>query len=169
MEKKMTYLSQEEIQSLLDKEDLSENKNHCINLAVNLIQQKLEKHYQLKSQIEKGSRIVTLDDNYYTLGYDKDEITLGSRYTKYISENTILRTQMSSVIPSILRNYKKDGDKLYLCPGIVYRRDVKDKTHVGEPHQMDIWHLTKEKKNRNDLLELVSLIISVIENVTNKE
>ena len=165
----MTYLSQEEIQSLLNKEDLSENKNHCINLAVNLIKQKLETHYKIKSQIEKGSRIVTLDDNYYKLGYDKNEITLSSRYTKYLDENTILRTQMSSVIPSLLRNYKKDGDKLYLCPGIVYRRDVKDKTHVGEPHQMDIWHLTKTKKTRTDLLELVSLIISVIESVINKK
>ena len=157
------YLSPEDLQSLLDKEDLSENKNHCINLAVTLIQQKLEQHYKIKTQIEKGTRIVSLDDNYYTLGYDKNEITLSSRYTKYIDANTILRTQMSSVIPSVLRNYKHDGDKLYLCPGVVYRRDVKDKTHVGEPHQMDIWYLTKTKKTRTDLLELVSLIISVIE------
>jgi phenylalanyl-tRNA synthetase alpha chain len=76
---------------------------------------------------------------------------------------------MSSVIPSLLRNYKKDGNKLYLCPGIVYRRDVKDKTHVGEPHQMDIWYLTEENKNREDLLELVNIIIGVIEKVTSKK
>lgn len=165
----MTYLSKEEIQHLLNKEDLSENSEHCISLAVNLIKQKLENHYNIKAEIEKGSKIVSLEDNYYILGYDKDEITLSSRYTKYINENTILRTQMSSVIPSLMRNYKKDGNKLYLCPGIVYRRDVKDKTHVGEPHQMDVWYLTKEKKNRTDLLELVSLIIEVIENVTSKK
>ena len=165
----MTYLSNQEVQSLLQKEDLSENSHHCINLAINLIKTKLEDYYNISAQIEKGSKIVSLDDNYYTLGYDKNEITLGSRYTKYLNENTILRTQMSSVIPSLLRNYQKDGDKLYLCPGLVYRRDVKDKTHVGEPHQMDIWHLTKEKKNREDLLQLVSLIIEVIEQSTEKK
>lgn len=165
----MTYLSQQEVQSLLQKEDLSENTNHCIHLAVNIIKTKLENYYNIAANIEKGSKIVSLDDNYYTLGYNNNEITLGSRYTKYINENTILRTQMSSVIPSLLRNYQKDGNKLYLCPGLVYRRDVKDKTHVGEPHQMDIWHLTKEKKNREDLLQLVGLIIQVIEDLTEKK
>lgn len=165
----MTYLSQEEVQSLLDKEDLSENSKHCIGLAVALIKQKLENHYNITAQMEKGSKVVSLEDNYYILGYDKNEITLGSRYTKYINENTILRTQMSSAIPALLRSYQKDGNKLYLCPGIVYRRDVKDKTHVGEPHQMDIWYLTQEKKTREDLLELVSLIIGVIEKVLSKK
>lgn len=169
LEKKMTYLSKQEVDSLLIKEDLSENPHHCISIAVNLIKNKLENYYNLSANIEKGSKIVSLEDNYYTLGYDRNEITLGSRYTKYISENTILRTQMSSVIPSLLRNYQKDGDKLYLCPGLVYRRDVKDKTHVGEPHQMDIWCLTKQKKNRQDLLHLVGLIIKVIEDTTDKK
>lgn len=165
----MTYLSKEEVNSLLEKEDLSENSQHCIALAVELIKQKLENHYSINAQIEKGSKIVSLEDNYYILGYDKNEITLGSRYTKYINENTILRTQMSSAIPALLRNYQRDGNKLYLCPGIVYRRDVKDKTHVGEPHQMDIWYLTQEKKTREDLLELVSLIIGVMEKVLSKK
>lgn len=165
----MTYLSQKEVDSLLLKEDLSENPHHCISIAVNLIKNKLENYYNLSANIEKGSKLVSLDDNYYTLGYDRNEITLGSRYTKYINENTILRTQMSSVIPSLLRYYQKDGDKLYLCPGLVYRRDVKDKTHVGEPHQMDIWYLTKQKKNRQDLLHLVGLIIGVIEDTTDRK
>lgn len=165
----MTYLSNEELDNLLQKEDLSENQQHCIYLAIQLIKNKLETNYQLESQIERGSKIVSLEDNYYILGYDKKEITLSSRYTKYISENMILRTQMSSVIPSLLKQYKKDEDKLYLCPGIVYRRDVKDKTHVGEPHQMDIWYLTKKTQTRENLLELVELIIGVIEKVISKK
>lgn len=165
----MTYLSHEELDNLLQKEDLSDNQQHCIYLAIQLIKQKLESHYQLEAKIEKGSKIVSLEDNYYILGYDKNEITLGSRYTKYVSEDMILRTQMSSVIPSLLKQYQKDGDKLYLCPGIVYRRDVKDKTHVGEPHQMDIWYLTKKTQTREHLLELVELIISVIEKVISKK
>ena len=43
-----------------------------------------------------------------------------------------------------------------------YTEEIRDKTHVGEPHQLDVWYLTK-KKNRQDLLELVTLVISVIE------
>ena len=127
----MTYLLKKEVDYLLQKEDLSENHQHCIYLAIQLIKQRLETHYKIQSNLEKGSKIVSLEDNYYILGYDKNEVTLSGRYTKYVDENTILRTQMTSVIPSLLRNYKQDGNKLYLCPGIVYRRDVKDKTHVG--------------------------------------
>ncbi len=104
LEKKMTYLSKEEVNSLLEKEDLSENSQHCIALAVELIKQKLENHYSINAQIEKGSKIVSLEDNYYILGYDKNEITLGSRYTKYINEHTILRTQMSSSISLLVFN-----------------------------------------------------------------
>lgn len=165
----MNYLSKEEYNQLLNKEDLTENKKHCINLVIHKIQEVLENHYKVTSNIEKGCKVVSLDDNYYTLGYNKDEVTLGSRYTKYIDDNTILRTQMTSTIPSLLRNYQNDGDKLYLCPGIVYRRDVRDKTHVGEPHQMDIWYLTNKKQSRKDLLQLVQLIISIIDKYSGKK
>lgn len=165
----MKYISLEELNRLLEKEDLTKNKNHCIGLIVNILYKKLEDYYSIKPIIEYGDRVVTVEDNYYTLGYLKDEITLSERYTKYITENTMLRTQMSSVIPKLLRNYKKDGDKLYICPGIVYRRDVRDKTHVGEPHQLDIWYLTEKQKTRADLLELVSVIIDSIENIIKRK
>lgn len=166
------YLTQEEINQLLAKEDLSKNSNHAIGILTNQLKNTLEKHYQEKVNIEYGNPIVTLHDNYYALNYAPDEITLGSRYTKYINKNTILRTQMSSTIPSLLRNYKKNelqNNQLWMCPGIVYRRDVRDKTHVGEPHQCDIWYLTKETKTREDLLELVGLIISLIEKNTGQK
>lgn len=161
----MNYISENSQRDLLSKEDLSQNKNHAIGIVVNEIKNLLEKEYLLNANMEYGEKIVSVDDNYTNLGYKKTEVTLSERYTKYISENTMLRTQMSSVIPSLLRGYKKDeaGDKLYLCPGIVYRRDVRDKTHVGEPHQMDVWLVTKKIQTRIDLLNLVKLIISVIE------
>lgn len=159
----MNYISEKIKCELLDKEDLSTNKNHAIGILVNEIKIVLEKEYSLNASLEYGEKIVSVDDNYTNLGYKKTEVTLGERYTKYISENKVLRTQMSSVIPSLLRGYGKNGDKLYLCPGIVYRRDVRDKTHIGEPHQMDVWLLTEKLQTRNDLLKLVGLIISVIE------
>lgn len=33
------------------------------------------------------------------------------------------------------------GDVTLLCPGMVYRRDVIDPRHIGEPHQLDVWRV----------------------------
>ncbi len=40
-------------------------------------------------------------------------------------------------MPELLPHLK--GEQLIIHPGICYRRDVVDKRHVGEPHQMDVW------------------------------
>ena len=157
------YLTKEQIDNLLNKRDLTQESEHCISLIENEIKDTLNKHYGIVPEIHRGNKIVSTEDNYVSLGYNLNEVTLGARYTKYIDENTMLRTHMTSTIPQLLKSYQKDEDKLWMCSGVVYRRDVRDKTHVGEPHQMDIWHLTKEQKTREDLLKLVSLIISVIE------
>lgn len=161
----MSYLDPKEVEKMLAKPDLSARDEHAISMIVGIIKNKLSKKYDLPAEIQKGERVVNTDDNYYILGYDDSEVTLGTKYTKYLDKNTVLRTQMTSVIPGLLRQYDKDleGDKLWLCPGVVYRRDVRDKTHVGEPHQMDIWKLTKTKQTREDLIELVNEIVSVIE------
>lgn len=163
------YLTNEQLQELLNKRDLTEQPNHCVSIIVDKIREKLERKYSLTPSIEKGTKVVSVHDNYHALGYDKNEVTLGTRYTKYLNETDMLRTQMSSVIPSLLRSYRKDGDKLWMCPGIVYRRDVRDKTHVGEPHQMDVWYLTSQTQTRANLIELVETIISVIEDVHKKK
>ena len=157
------YLNQKELDNILSNEDLTKNSHHAIGIVVQKIKEALQTKYKTIPEVDYGSPIVSLEDNYYKLGYDKSDITLTSRYTRYVSESLILRTQVSSTVPSLLRGYRKEKDILYMCPGKVYRRDVRDKTHVGEPHQLDVWYLTKEKKNRQDLLELVTLVISVIE------
>lgn len=171
------YLNETELTRLLNKKDLTQENTHAIGILVGKIADTLSLHYNTQAQIKRGSPIVSLEDNYYSLNYDKNEITLSSRYTKYLNENLILRTQMSSVIPSLLREYKSNieldnielnnTNQLWLCPGLVYRRDVRDKTHVGEPHQLDIWYLTKEVKTREDLLDLVKTLIGLIEDLIN--
>ena len=157
------YLNKKDLEKVLKSEDLTKDKSHAMYLLVQIIKDELSKKYNIEPEIITGNQQVSLDDNYYALGYSKNDITLTNKYTRYINNNTILRTQMSSVIPHVLRNYKKDGDKLYICPGKVYRRDVRDRTHVGEPHQLDIWYLTNNIKTREDLIGLVEVIISVIE------
>ena len=157
------YLTKEDLNTLLNKRDLTQESDHCISLIENDIKDTLNKHYGIIPKMHRGNAIVSMEDNYASLGYNANEVTLGARYTKYLSEDTMLRTHMTSTIPPLLKSYQKDEDKLWMCSGVVYRRDVRDKTHVGEPHQMDIWHLTEKQKTREDLLKLVSLIISVIE------
>lgn len=159
-----SVLTQQNLQELLNKPDLTKNPDHAMSQLVQTIRDKLAQSYGISPTIERGNPIVSVKDNYTTLGYRETEVTLSTRYTKYINETTILRTQMSSTIPQLLREYTAyKENKLWLCPGMVYRRDVRDKTHVGEPHQLDIWYLTTDKKDRRDLLCLVEAIMSVIE------
>lgn len=80
----------------------------------------LHKNYGINPEIIKGERIVHVNENYFDFGYDKSEVTLGQRYTKYLNEDTILRTQTSSVISNLLKNRNQQNDRLWLCPGIAY-------------------------------------------------
>lgn len=123
-------------------------------------------------QIHRKSPIVRLADNYDLLNYPQDGASRDSRYTKYISNNLILRTQTSSMIPSIMKDLSISDikkDTLMVCPGIVYRRDVIDKLHVASPHQLDLWLVSKDIKSKDDLLNMIDLILkSIVPNVEYK-
>lgn len=121
----------------------------------------MSKNYKCDINTIRKSPIVSVVDNYDKLYYPEDTITKSSRYTHWIDSETILRTHTTSGIPNLLKELESE-DSIYLLPGIVYRRDVIDRCHVGEPHQMDIWHICKNKVNREDLLKLVSIIIESI-------
>ncbi len=158
----MKYLTKDEIDQTLHLSDLTEKTDHAIGMMVNEIQTVLEIKYGLKANIVRMSPIVDVKDNYDRLYYPNDTITKSSRYTRWIDSETILRTQMTSCIPNVLKKIN-EIDSIQLCPGMVYRRDVVDKTHVGEPHQMDVWRITKDiQYNRQDLLSLVDTIVNVI-------
>jgi hypothetical protein len=47
---------------------------------------------------------------------------------------------MPAVLDS-LRGELGHYDRLHVLPGLVYRRDAIDRTHVGAPHQMDLWRI----------------------------
>ena len=52
-------------------------------------------------------------------------------------------------------------DRTVVIPGICYRRDIVDRTHCGEPHQMDVWRV-KRGEPRLGRQELIGLIETVI-------
>jgi phenylalanyl-tRNA synthetase alpha chain len=67
------------------------------------------------------------------------------------------------MIPEVLSElaHRDPQDEIVLCPGICYRRDVVDRTHTGEPHQLDIWRIKRgePRLQRPQLIELIETLI----------
>lgn len=161
------YLSQEQVNKLLNIQDLTKNPNHAIGIAKQMLVQALEAKYGQEAEVISDYPIVKKVNNFEKLGYTDNEVTTGTRYCKYLNEHELFRTQMTSSVPpqlELLAKHQDTWEKKLMCfPGMVYRRDVVDRTHVGQPHQMDIWYLQKERPmERKDLLELVQVIVDQI-------
>jgi phenylalanyl-tRNA synthetase alpha chain len=157
-------LTAEQLSEALALRDLSDEAHgvHAVNLLVGEIATSLRAHYRLTPDINRGCRIVAVADNYDRLYYPPEGAARDSRYTRYVSHDRVLRTQMTAVIPGALRaKVPLDHDRLLLAPGIVYRRDSVDRLHCGEPHQMDVWLVRRGHVGRPDLLELIEIILGV--------
>lgn len=136
--------------------------NHCINLVMQKIIKNLALNMKCNPQIHRNSPIVSLSDNYNYLNYPLDGAARDSRYTKYVTDNLILRTQTSSMLPTVLSDISLidlEKDVLLACPGIVYRRDVIDRLHVPNPHQLDLWIISNTEKTKDDLLMMIRVIL----------
>lgn len=149
----------------LELEDLTNSINgkHCIYLTMQKIINILSVKMNCHPHIHRNSPIVSVDDNYNYLNYPLDGAARDSRYTKYISDKLILRTQTSSMIPTILSDLSMlniENDILIACPGIVYRRDVIDRLHVSTPHQLDLWLVSKNLKYKTDLISMIKIILN---------
>jgi len=161
-------MSPERLQVSLAILDLTDPKNglHVINLAI-------EKIYNCLvavpgwpiPEIKRSHPVTTTVKNYDRLLFPADNAGRSSRYTRYVSDELILRTHTSEMIPELLDELPAETDDyLVMCPGICYRRDVVDKTHCAEPHQMDIWRITKNiiRLERPDLLKMIDSILSTL-------
>lgn len=149
--------------------DLSDPKNglHAINIIVEKIQQALRKAFP-ETSIEE-LRIhpeVSVEDNFDNLLFPLDNAGRSSRYTRYVTPATVLRTHTSAAIPSWLKTIAKNesSDSLVVLPGMCYRRDVVDKTHCAEPHQMDVWRIRQGQPTfaRADLITLIEVILEAV-------
>lgn len=92
--------------------------------------------------VHRASPIVSIADNYDRLGYPKGGAARDERYTRYVCDTALLRSQTSAMIPPLLESELGD-DVVLSCVGLVYRRDVIDRLHVGEPHQVDLWRIAR--------------------------
>jgi phenylalanyl-tRNA synthetase alpha chain len=48
---------------------------------------------------------------------------------------------------------------LLVSPALCYRRDVIDKIHVAEPHQLDLWRIRRGPLDESDLREMIGCLV----------
>jgi len=121
-------------------------------------------HPQSEIKEYRLNPIVNVEDNYDNLLIDKDNISRSSTYTHYVDTKRVLRTHTSAQIPLILKelaNTKNNwNDVVIILPGLVYRRDVTDKKHLGVIQHLEMWRVTKNsyyrKIVRQDLIHVIN-------------
>ena len=144
------------------KPDLTNPANgiHTINLIVYKIAESLCKSDYPEPIIWRSSPITTVTNNFDKLHVPTESLSRSPKYTRYLSEDTLLRTHTTAIMPEILPYLQ--GEHLIIHPGICYRRDVVDKRHVGEPHQMDVWLISRDVKCQLSKVKFIETILHAI-------
>lgn len=161
------YLSSEELQRALTLRDLTDpaQGEHAIQQLLTAVVSTLANQWHSTVRTVRNPPVVAVRDNYDRLGYDPGDVTRDRRYTRYVSPTTMLRSHTSAEIPTVLESYVQSSniDELLVIPGLVYRRDVVDRTHVGEPHQVDLWRIRDTPDTSdNDLLEMIAHLVAAV-------
>ncbi len=161
----MPTLDKRELLRSLALRDLTapEEGPHALQLVVDQVVEGLGSTWGCDVLRVRASPIVTTADNYDALGYPAEGAARDARYTRYVGEGALLRTQTSAMVPPTLRALARgawSGDVLVVCPGIVYRRDQIDRLHTGEPHQLDLWRVRRGAAlTEVDLDEMIELVV----------
>lgn len=164
------YLTADQIHRALTLRDLSNPQSgpHAMQVLLTDVLTALTGRWSCSLNVVRTPPLVAVHDNYDRLGYDRQDITRESRYTRYASPTTMLRSHTSADIPETLDSYSnrdgaEDVDELIAIPGMVYRRDIVDRTHVGEPHQVDLWRLRSSPgTSEDDLQEMVATLVEAV-------
>lgn len=138
------------------------NGIHVINLIVYKIAEVLQASGYPQPTIWQSSPITTVANNFDKLYIPAESLSRSPKYTRYLSDGRLLRTHTSAIVPELLPHLK--GEQLIIHPGICYRRDVVDKRHVGEPHQMDVWLINPCNVSKVKFIE--SILYAVLPGVT---
>jgi phenylalanyl-tRNA synthetase alpha chain len=139
---------------------------HAMQLLVAGVLDALSTAWRCEIRLHRQSPIVSIADNYDRLHYPHEGAARDARYTRYVCDTALLRTQTSAMIPPILRALAAETvpEVLIACPGLVYRRDAIDRLHTGEPHQIDLWRIrrTEERLTAADLEEMIGLVTGAL-------
>jgi phenylalanyl-tRNA synthetase alpha chain len=163
-----TYLTPAELQTALALRDLSDPAQgpHAMSLLLADVTAALERLWGIGAETHRLSPLVATADNYDRLGYAPDDVTRDSRYSRHVSPTVMLRSHTSAGIPALLDSLRHEMghyDRLHALPGLVYRRDSIDRTHVGAPHQVDLWRITaRGLLGPADLAQMMAAVVEAV-------
>ena len=144
-------ITSQQLAAALALRDLSDPADgpHAMQLVAAAITDALAARWRCPVVVHRAGPVVTVAENYGLLGYPPDAATRDARYTRYVDDTHLLRSHTSAMVPAALRRLGgRDEDVVVACPGLVYRRDVVDRLHVGEPHQLDLWRIRQRAAAR---------------------
>jgi phenylalanyl-tRNA synthetase alpha chain len=155
------------IRNALSVRDLTDESQgpHAIQQLIHEVLEALRAAWGCEVRVERQSPIVSVADNYDRLHYPPDGAARDARYTRYVCETAVLRTQTSAMVPPALRRMAAapPRDVLLACPGVVYRRDSIDRLHTGEPHQLDLWRIARTQTlGTEDLQHMIATVVAVL-------
>jgi phenylalanyl-tRNA synthetase alpha chain len=135
---------------------------HAIQLLTADVVRSLREAWNCDVVVHRAAPVVSLEDNYDRLGYPADAAARDARYTRYVTATSVLRTHASAMIPGLLPMVAEAeySDALLVCPGLVYRRDRIERLSVGEPHQLDLWHISRRPLDDRDLRQMIDLVMA---------
>lgn len=155
-------ISLEQLRYALNLRDLSNptDGSHAMQILVNEVLEALTKSWQCQVKTYRENPIVSIEDNYDRLNYPKDGASRDARYTRYVCDTALLRTQGSAMVPNAMQEVSSElpDDILLAMPGLTYRRDCVDRIHSAEPHHLDLWRLKKDSQlNNDDLMNMIDI------------
>jgi phenylalanyl-tRNA synthetase alpha chain len=160
-----TTITPAELDRALALRDLSDPDRgaHAMQLLLAAITDALEAAWGCPVRTYRAGPVVTVEDNYGVLGYPPDAPAREARYSRYVDAARMLRAHTTAMVPAALRALAAGPDQVVACPGLVYRRDVVDRLHVGEPHQLDLWRARRDRTlTEADLDEMVELVVAAV-------
>lgn len=164
---KQELMSPERLAASLAIPDLTDPQQgqHAINIVVGKVVDALKATYgNIVAEEYRVDPRVTVEENFDKLLFPAENAGRSSRYTRYVTQDVVLRTHTSSAIPRWLTevHWETVADILVPIPGICYRRDVVDRTHCGEPHQIDLWRIKRgsPRLERPELIELIETVLN---------
>ncbi len=155
-------LSPDDVAAALALRDLTDpaQGTHAVGLLLDAAVDALAARWGSTVRVLRSSPAVTVEDNYDRLGYAPSAITRDARYSRYLGDTVMLRSHTTAGVPPALRALAAEADPpadlLLVLPGLVYRRDVIDRLHVGEPHQVDLWRITRGDVDLPDMLDTLA-------------
>ena len=162
----LSHLSSSQVARDLAIRDLTDPAagSHSIQMLMDRAVSSLQQRWGCEVRSCRGERIVSVEDNYDSLGFDTSDVTRDARYTRYTEDRRMFRSHSSAMVPEALRRVAASpvDDVLLVCPGIVFRRDAIDRLHTGTPHQLDLWRITRRTMTDSDMDEMIGALAEAL-------